>query len=355
VYTNFYFDNHGEDTDAKRSAALNRWAAIHPIDVSGFMALFENYGYTVSEKPGPHSGDTVYTAEGAEAKGTVRCTQFADVKDAYAAMDSCVLDMYGKYGAAVAEKGLDSAGAAPEMTGGDNAVIVYDIANLFDDNSLHIAYLSGSAFIEAVIPVKTEQHAGILASTYFEGTFPVDTDSLFMYLKAMDELGFGYPGRNSASLKLELPQSLDICTQAEFEDIMTSEGFDVSDTSSSYLRYAHPDGTIAADPLNNVFFASNDDFTILATLCYADESKADIFDRVCLFELFNANLDSFDYWKTGSYRAFTADGPQSSVIWMQQGNCLLKVETNSKNAGTDETAALRSAADKLFGKLCIPE
>lgn len=354
-YTNFYFDNHGEDTDAKRSAALNRWAAIHPIDVSGFMALFENYGYTVSEKPGPHSGDTVYTAEGAEAKGTVRCTQFADVKDAYAAMDSCVLDMYGNYGAAVAEKGLDSAGAAPEMTGGNNAVIVYDIANLFDDNSLHIAYLSGSAFIEAVIPVKTEQHAGILASTYFEGTFPVDTDSLIMFLKAMDDLGFGYPGRNCASLNLDLPQSLDICTQAEFEDIMTSEGFDVSDTSSSYLRYAHPDGTIAANPLNNVFFASNDDFTILATLCYADESKADIFDRVCLFELFNANLDSFDYWKTGSYRAFTADGPQSSVIWMQQGNCLLKVETNSKNEGTDETAALRSAADKLFGKLCIPE
>ena len=354
-YTNFYFDNHSEDTDAKRSAALNRWAATNPIDVSGFKALFENYGYSVSEKPGPRSGDTVYTAEGAEAKGTVCCTQFADVKDAYAAMDSCVLDMYGKYSAAVTERGLNSAGAAPEMTGGKNAVIVYDIANLFDDNSLHIAYLSGASFIEAVIPVTTEQHSGILAATHFDGVFPVHIDSLVSFFKAMDDLGFGYPGRNYGSMKLDFPQTSDICTQAEFTDIMTSQGFDVSDTSSADIRDAQPDGTIAADSLNNVFFAANDDFTIIATLCYTDESKADIFDSVCLFEMFNSNLDSFVYWRTGSYRAFAADGPQSSVIWMQQGNCLLKVETNSKHAGTDETAALRSVADKLFGKLCIPE
>ena len=352
VYANFYFDNHGEDTDAKRSAAVNSWAAKNPIDVSGFKVLFENYGYSISEEPGPRSGDTIYTAEGAEEMGTVQCTQFADAKDAYAAMDSYLLNMYGKYSAAVAEMGLDSVGAAPELTGGDNAVIVYDIANLFDDNCLHIAYLSGAGFIEAVIPVTTEQHSGILAATLFDGVFPVHIDSLVSFFKAMDDLGFGYPGKNCNSTKIDFPQAAAVCTEEEFKDIMTAEGFDVSGHGSAELKDAQSDSFSDTNPSDNVFFATNDNFTVIATLCIADSSKADIFDKVCLFEMFNTDLKSSSYRKTGSYRLIAAEGSQSSVIWMQQGNYLLKVETNWAS-NPDSAAAARSSAEELFRKLCF--
>ena len=352
VYTNFYFDNHGEDTDAKRSQAVNSWAASNPIDVSGFKALFENYGYAVSEKQGPAAGDTVYTASGSYQQGTVQCTQFDDAKDAYAAMDSYLLNMYGKYSAAVAEMGLDSVGAAPEMTGGDNAVIVYDIANLFDDNCLHIAYLSGASFIKAVIPVTTEQHSGILAATLFDGVFPVHIDSLVSFFKAMDDLGFGYPGKNYNGMKIDFPQTTAVCNEEEFKDIMTAEGFDVSGHGSAELKDAQSDIFSDTNPSDNVFFATNDNFTVIATLCIADSSKADIFDKVCLFEMFNTDLKSSSYRKTGSYRLIAAEGSQSSVIWMQQGNYLLKVETNWAS-NPDSAAAARSSAEELFRKLCF--
>jgi len=346
-YTNFYFDNHGEDTDAKRSQAVNSWAAKNPIDVSGFKALFENYGYTVSEKPGQSTGDAIYTASGSFQQGIVLCTRFADAKDAYAAMDSYLLNIY-----AIAEKSLDSVGQAPELTGGDNAIIVYDIGNLFDDNSLHIAYLSGASFIEAVIPVTTEQHSGILAATVFDGVFPVHIDSLVSFFKAMDDLGFGYPGKNCSNMKIDFPQAAAVCTEEEFKDIMTAEGFDVSGHGSAELRDPQSDSFSDADPSDNVFFATNDNFTVIATLCVADSSKADIFDKVCLFEMYNADLDSFVYRKTGSYRMFAAEYPLGSVIWIQQGNSLLKVETTWAS-DPDSAAADRSSAEELFRKLCF--
>ncbi len=323
--------------DSQRDFLLHKYTEMNVVDLSGFSNLLTAKGYTVTQSAGPSAGDQVFTATDADQMSSIVYTEFADAEDAYLAMDSYILDLYETYRAAVDSLELETPSDNPAILGQETAIFAYDSYNLYGDNSFHIACLSGNHYIEAVIPIDTEYRGQIESDTFLKGVFPLKADRLALFVRVLEDLGLGYPGKvepNSYEALARLPAQANIGSMDEFLDEMTAELYSVITSSDNQIEM-----TDTEQKINVTYRLLSDSETVTMESLY-------------VMPLFNGCSSTF--YETDSYQVFSVEDPEGISIWICKDNRLIQFELVWLGCHDDyDMQELRFRFETLYKKICF--
>ena len=320
--------------DFTRDKLIRQYTGMDVVDLSDYSDQIIEAGYTITE-PGEEK-NSVTKATDADQKSSIVCTQFEDAEDAYRAMDAYILDLYDKYSGSKDEWTVENGCKQPCIYGFEKALFAYDINDMYNDNSVHLACLSGNNLIEAVIPIDSEYSGYLEVNSYTEGIVPMKLDRMIVFLHFIEDLGFGSPVKDEmyfGESLTKIPSEVKVPTKDEFLEIMTAELYSLIDSSDNQINMTDTEQKISVR-FNNL---SDSELNTLSSM-----NAMRMFLPCCS-----------EYSETDSYQAFYMEDTEGIEVWIQQENRLIQIRAIWLGSPEDtDKQDLRLRFDALIKKLC---
>lgn len=317
-----------------RDNFIHKYTRMNVADLSDYSDQLIAAGYTITELG--LEKNSVTKATDADQKSSIVYTQFEDAEDAYRAMDAYILDLYDKYSGSKDEWPDEKGCKQPNIYGFEKALFAYDINDMYNDNSVHLACLSGKNFIEAIIPIDSEYNGLLEVNSYTKGLAPLKLDRMIAFLDLIEDLGFGSPVKEEmyfGELLSKMPSEVKVPTKDEFLEIMTAERYSLIDSSDNQLNITDTEKKISVR-FNNL---SDSELNTLSSM-----------NAMRMFLPFSSK-----YIETDSYQAFFMEDTEGMEVWIQQENRLIQIRAIWLGSPEDtDKQDLQFRFDVLVKKLC---
>lgn len=321
--------------DFTRDKLIRKYTGMNTVDLSDYSDQLIKAGYTITELE-PEKNSVIKVTD-ADQKSSIVCTQFEDAEDAYRAMDAYILDLYDKYSGSKDEWTVENGCKQPCIYGFEKALFAYDINDIYNDNSVHLACLSGNNFIEAVIPIDSEYSGYLEVNSYTEGVVPMKLDRMIVFLHFIEDLGFGSPVKDEmyyGESLTKIPSEVKVPTKDGFLEIMTAELYSLIDSSDNQINMTDTNRRISVR-FNNL---SDSELNTLSSM-----NAMRMFLPCCS-----------EYTETDSYQAFYMEDTEGIEVWIQQENRLIQIRAIWLGSPEDtDKQDLRLRFDALIKKLCF--